>query len=73
MAINVTLANFTEQGFRVLAETAGLEVVRLNKRVLPFADLATSVLVALALSILQAFDRLFATPILLCAVVRRPV
>src|SRR5207244_4713047 len=64
---------FTERGFRVLAEAAGLEVVWLDKRVLPFADLATAVTVALALSVLQAFDRLFGTPILLCAVVRRPV
>ena len=64
---------FTERGFRLLAEAASLEVVRLDKRVLPLADLATAVPVGLGLSLLQGLDRLFGTPILLCAVVRRPV
>jgi SAM-dependent methyltransferase len=63
---------FSERGFALLAEMAGLEVARLDKRVLPRADLATSLLVGLGLSALQGLDRLFGTPILLCAVARRP-
>jgi 2-polyprenyl-3-methyl-5-hydroxy-6-metoxy-1,4-benzoquinol methylase len=63
---------FTERGFAVLAEKAGLEVARLDKRVLPRADLATSRVVGLGLTALQLLDRVFGTPILLCAVLRRP-
>jgi 2-polyprenyl-3-methyl-5-hydroxy-6-metoxy-1,4-benzoquinol methylase len=63
---------FTEKGFAMLAGRAGLEVVDLQRRVLPFADLATSLPVRLGLAGLQLVDRLAGTEILLCALLRRP-
>ncbi len=64
---------FTVQGFERLAHQAGLEVVRLGTRVLPWADLAASVAVRAGLSIIQLADRLSGEGILIWAVLRRPV
>jgi SAM-dependent methyltransferase len=63
---------FTAEGFAFLAARAGLEVVHLGRRALPFSDLMTSLPVRVGLSGLQLLDRLAGREILLCALLRRP-
>jgi hypothetical protein len=62
---------FTPLGFETLARRCGLEVAWLEKRRLPYRDLAVSRLVGIGLAGLQWLDWLCRTPILLCAVLRR--
>jgi 2-polyprenyl-3-methyl-5-hydroxy-6-metoxy-1,4-benzoquinol methylase len=63
---------FTENGFASMARRSALELVHLGKRPLAFADLATSLGVAVGIGGLQMLDRLMGTQILLCALLRRP-
>ena len=64
---------FTAESLAFLAERSGFEVVRLIQRGLPLSDIAASPLARLPIAVLQAFDRVAGTEILLCAVLRRPL
>jgi 2-polyprenyl-3-methyl-5-hydroxy-6-metoxy-1,4-benzoquinol methylase len=55
-----------------LARKSGLEVVQLDTRILPGADIAASIPVNVAVGALQLLDRLTNNRILLWAVLRRP-
>jgi 2-polyprenyl-3-methyl-5-hydroxy-6-metoxy-1,4-benzoquinol methylase len=63
---------FSQAGFRTLAQQAGLEVVSLTTRPLPFADIAASLPVRTAMSAMQTTDAISGQHILICMVVRRP-
>ncbi len=63
---------FTPESLRRLALDSGFDVVRLSTRRLPSSEIAASTAALLAIGALQAFDRLFATEILIYAVLRRP-
>jgi SAM-dependent methyltransferase len=63
---------FTPDSLRWLAGQAGLEVVRLDTRVLPLSDIAASLVTRLAVGTLQTFDRVFQREILVWAILRRP-
>jgi 2-polyprenyl-6-hydroxyphenyl methylase / 3-demethylubiquinone-9 3-methyltransferase len=62
---------FTPQSFDRLVRGAGLEIVRIGTRILPWQDLATSFPVRAAMSLLQSIDRFAANEILIWAVLRR--
>ena len=64
---------FSANGLRALAKRAGLEVVSLSTRVLPFADIAASFAVRIAMSAIQATDVIRGERILLCMTARRPI
>jgi SAM-dependent methyltransferase len=64
---------FSASGFRALAERAGLEVVSLSARTLPFADIAASLPVRIAMTAIQATDVISGQYILLCMVARRSI
>jgi SAM-dependent methyltransferase len=64
---------FTVQSFERLARQAGLEVVRIGTRILPWTDISTSVPVRAAMSLIQTSDLLTGNEILIWAVLRRPV
>lgn len=61
---------FTRASLQRLAAAAGLEVVALDSRPIPFAEIATSALVRAGLRVLQALDTAAGTEIILCAVLR---
>jgi 2-polyprenyl-3-methyl-5-hydroxy-6-metoxy-1,4-benzoquinol methylase len=63
---------FTIESFERLARDAGFEVVRTGTRVLPWADIGTSLLVRAAVSSLELVDRLTGNEILIWAVLRQP-
>lgn len=63
---------FTRESFTAMACDCGFEVVRLQSRPLPFADLATSLPIRVGLTGLQVVDQLTGNGILLCALLRRP-
>ncbi len=62
---------FTAKSLAFLAESSGFEVVRLIQRGLPLSDIAASPLARMPIAMLQAFDRVAGTEILLCAVLRK--
>ena len=64
---------FSASGLRALAKRAGLEVVSLSARALPFADIAASLPVRIAMTAIQATDAISGQHILLCMVARRLV
>jgi hypothetical protein len=64
---------FSANGLRALAKRAGLEVVSLSARALPFADIAASLPVRIAMTAVQATDAISGQHILLCMVARRSV
>jgi 2-polyprenyl-3-methyl-5-hydroxy-6-metoxy-1,4-benzoquinol methylase len=63
---------FTTQSLTRLAKESGLEVVRVDTRVLPLSDIAATVATRLAVGILQVLDRVLRREILVWAVLRRP-
>jgi 2-polyprenyl-3-methyl-5-hydroxy-6-metoxy-1,4-benzoquinol methylase len=63
---------FTVQSFERLMRDAGFDVVRTGTRVLPWADIGTSLLVRAAVSLLEVVDQLTGNEILIWAVVRQP-
>jgi SAM-dependent methyltransferase len=63
---------FTAASFGDMAARAGLEVVSVSTRVLPRSHISASPAALLPIALLQAFDRLFRTEILVCSVLRRP-
>jgi glycosyltransferase 2 family protein len=64
---------FSVNGLRALAKRAGLEVVSLSARALPFADIAASLPVRIVMTAIQATDAISGQHILLCMVARRSV
>jgi SAM-dependent methyltransferase len=62
---------FSAAGLRKLAESCRLEIVHVDMRVLPWSDIATSILVRVGVVGLQALDRVFGKRVLLCGVLRR--
>lgn len=62
---------FTPDSFQQLAKECGFEIIFLEKRRLPFQDLATSQLIQLGLMPLQFFDKLSRTEILIGMLLRR--
>lgn len=64
---------FTSSSLRLVAESAGFEVVRLSARTLPVSDIAASPVALAAIGVLQLLDRVFGTEILLWTVLRRPL
>jgi glycosyltransferase 2 family protein len=64
---------FSASGLRAVAERAGLEVVGLSTRALPFSDIAASLAVRMAMTAIQATDFLSGQRILLCMLARRPI
>lgn len=63
---------FTRTSLAELARSAGLEVVRMNTRVLPWSDIAASFAVRAAMSTMQLLDRVTEERILIWAILRRP-
>jgi cyclopropane fatty-acyl-phospholipid synthase-like methyltransferase len=63
---------FTPRSLGWLAREAGLEVVRLDTRILPLSDIAASLVTRVAVGILQLSDRVFRREILVWAILRRP-
>jgi SAM-dependent methyltransferase len=64
---------FSANGLRALAKRAGLEVVSLSARALPFADIAASLPVRIVMTAIQATDAISGQHILLCMVARRSI
>lgn len=64
---------FSATGLRAVAKRAGLEVVGLSTRALPFSDIAASAPVRTAMMAIQATDFLSGQRILLCMLARRPI
>lgn len=64
---------FTEASLAMLCQSAGLDIVSIDNRVLPWRDIAARLPVRVALSVLQVLDRWIGTRILICAVLRRPL
>jgi 2-polyprenyl-3-methyl-5-hydroxy-6-metoxy-1,4-benzoquinol methylase len=64
---------FSRAGFDAIAKDAGLEVVVLQSRTIPFDEIGTGVLLRFAAWFAQLFDRLSGEAVLLCLVARRPV
>ena len=62
---------FTPASLRALAAASGFQVVSVTTRILPFADLATSLPVRGSLMVLQLKDVLWRQAILICALLRR--
>lgn len=63
---------FTDRSFQTLIQDCGFELVQIQKRILPFQDLATSWVVQVGLAPLQFFDKLIGDEILICALLRKP-
>jgi 2-polyprenyl-3-methyl-5-hydroxy-6-metoxy-1,4-benzoquinol methylase len=63
---------FTQSSLASTARAAGLEVVQIRTRTLPWSDIAASIIIRLAMAPLQAVDRLTGRGILICAVLRKP-
>jgi len=63
---------FTTHSLSRLAKESGLEVVRVDTRVLPDSDIGASVVTRLAVGILQVLDRILRREILIWAILRRP-
>jgi SAM-dependent methyltransferase len=62
---------FSRCGLQVLAERAGFQIKEIQTRILPRADIVTSVVIRFGLMGLQAIDFLRRKQILLCAVLRK--
>jgi hypothetical protein len=63
---------FTCRSLTGLVKKSGLEVVWLNTRKLPFADITASLVVRTGIAVMQWADGLTGSGILICAVLRRP-
>ncbi len=63
---------FTAAALASMARCAGLDVVAISTRPLPWSGIAASTAVRLAMAPLQALDRVSGRDILICAVLRRP-
>jgi 2-polyprenyl-3-methyl-5-hydroxy-6-metoxy-1,4-benzoquinol methylase len=63
---------FTTHSLRRIASEAGLEVVRLDTRILPLSDIAASLTTRVAVGLIQVLDRILRREILIWAVLRRP-
>ena len=63
---------FTQSSLASIARNAGLEVLQIRTRTLPWSDIAASTPTRLAMAPLQAVDRLTGRGILICAVLRKP-
>jgi hypothetical protein len=63
---------FTVTSLAGLAHAVGLEVVRIDTRVLPWSDIAASLPMRAATSAMQLLDRWTGARILIWAVLRRP-
>jgi len=63
---------FSQRGFALLVKGSGLELVKLDTRRLPWADVAVSPFLRSGVALLQQLDRLTRQQVLLCAMVRRP-
>jgi SAM-dependent methyltransferase len=64
---------FSASGLRALVKRAGLEMVSVSARALPFASIAASLPVRIAMTAIQATDAISRHQILLCMVARRSV
>jgi SAM-dependent methyltransferase len=62
---------FNRRGFQLLARRTGFEIVDIQTRTLPVADIVTSALVRAGLMGLQAIDSLGGRQILLCTVLKK--
>jgi 2-polyprenyl-3-methyl-5-hydroxy-6-metoxy-1,4-benzoquinol methylase len=63
---------FSRTGFEIMARKIGLELVSLQTRAIPFADIGTSIALRIAATSVQILDRASGNAVLLCIVVRRP-
>lgn len=62
---------FTQGGVRALASQSGLEAVQVSTRILPFSDIASSLVIRLGLAGLQTIDQVTREMILICAALRK--
>lgn len=63
---------FSRRGLEMLATAAGYEIMSLETRVIPFADIGASMVLRLAATGVQLLDRIAGHSVLLCLVIRRP-
>lgn len=63
---------FSPKGIETMATRVGLKVISLHSRIIPFADIGTSIAIRLAATSAQIPDRLTGNAVLLCLVARAP-